>query len=394
MPELNLNYAPRPPWLEPPEGNSFQNLLAATSSARQGRQLGMQEKELASRLVSAQQDQQMNDLKLTETLRQRNQLLEAELAAQGLGDLIAPLFEAGKPFDAMQALLAQGVRNPILFKAPQWQVMMKEAQVAATAETARLQIEALKTYRATQNTRADKRISNEELRLQLQATGMGLREIDQMIKARELGYEINGQPDIPNVKGEPGGPAASPGNVTLTPVARPLTTPNVTAAQTDVLAARSAIASIDQAIATLVRTPGAAGIVGAGREIAEGVAGQIGIDLGTEITAARTQLRETAHQLVSALRVESGQMSNWEREMLEDVASPLNWKLDDKAAIAKMATIKRLIGLREVRRVAALHQQSAELDTLTDKDLVEMKKAGFITPEAARAEYQRRGRQP
>lgn len=112
MPELNLNYAPRPPWLEKNNDNSsFQNLLAATSSAQQGRQLNMQEKQLASNLVSAQQDQQMNELKIAEHLRLRDETLEAELAVQSKAPVIASLMREGKIEEALQEWQALGIEN-------------------------------------------------------------------------------------------------------------------------------------------------------------------------------------------------------------------------------------------------------------------------------------------
>lgn len=254
---------------------------------------------------------------------------------------------------------------------------------------------------------SQKRIENEALRMTLQRQGFGLREIDQMIRARELGYEIQGQPSIPGVSTGPAlappvdpsmqGPPApaqtapAPG-VTLKPIARPLTTANVTQGQRDLLAADSALASIDKSIDILRKNPDAAGIEGAVRELYEGIGGQLGLKPGTRITGSRTQLRDTANQLVVGLRVESGQMSNWERQMLEDIGNPLEWKLDAETAVDKLAVLRRLIGGRALRIGKILGQppKPSALAALTREDLLEAVSAGYISAEQAIAEGERR----
>lgn len=148
MPELNLNYAPTPPWLAENQGKP--QFLEARASAQRDRQLGMQERELETRIIAAGQDQRMNELKITETIRQRDQLLEAEFQAQSLGGEISPMLKAHRPMDAMNALLAKGVENPILFKSPQWQTMMKEVQAATSAQATRMQLESMDKLRQTQ----------------------------------------------------------------------------------------------------------------------------------------------------------------------------------------------------------------------------------------------------
>lgn len=212
----------------------------------------------------------------------------------------------------------------------------------------------------------------------LRQRGLDQRDIDQALRLRSEGAKVVSPPGAP---------------VQLESIPRPPTTATVSAAQEASSSAKSALASIDRAVETLEKNPDAAGITGAARELIEGLGGQLGIEAGTRITGARTELRDTAHQLVSGLRVESGQMSNWERAMLEEVGSPLKWTLGADTAKEKLRIISRLIAARELRRGKDSLNQSTPgwvLGSLTRDDLLEAVRSGYITPDQAREAGRRR----
>lgn len=145
MPDLQLHYSETPSWLknDAVESNFLRDVEA-------GQRINTQRQQLPLKLKAMQQDAQMNELKIGETIRQRDQLLEAEQAAQGLGATIAPLLDQEQPDKAVSALLSAGIRNPILFKAPQWQTMMKEAQASSTAKRAKNQLDSMDRLRQSQ----------------------------------------------------------------------------------------------------------------------------------------------------------------------------------------------------------------------------------------------------
>lgn len=145
MPDLSLNYAETPPWLK----NDAQE-STFLRDVEAGQRINSQRQQLPLKLKALQQDAQMNELKIGEHIRQRDDLLRAEQEAQGLGETIAPLLDQEQPDKAMNALLAAGIRKPILFKSPQWQTMMKEVQAAMTAKRAQRQLETLEGLRLSQ----------------------------------------------------------------------------------------------------------------------------------------------------------------------------------------------------------------------------------------------------
>lgn len=170
MPDLSLNYAETPPWLK----NDAQE-STFLRDVEAGQRINSQRQQLPLKLKALQQDAQMNELKISEHIRQRDDLLRAEQEAQGLGETIAPLLDQEQPDKAMSALLAAGIRKPILFKSPQWQTMMKEVQASVTAQRAQKQLDSLNEYRRAQeegkNLRAEDtnqtRLEIAELRNQL-----------------------------------------------------------------------------------------------------------------------------------------------------------------------------------------------------------------------------------
>lgn len=175
---------------------------------------------------------------------------------------------------------------------------------------------------------------------------------------------------------------------------KPLSTSNVTDLQSKIVEGEKGLQMLDRSIGVLAQNPDAAGLRGIIKEKIEGLAPLVGVKTGTRVTDARTELRNTATQIVTALRVDEGAMSDKEQTMLREVGDPLDWDLESEPAQQKLSTLRRLITLRTMADRATLKQPQnlSLLNVLTDQDLADAFVVGYITREQAQAEYARRGR--
>lgn len=243
----------------------------------------------------------------------------------------------------------------------------------------------------------------EALRMQYQQMGLNIRQIDQAMKLAESGFVVDTPPApiqgqapqrVPTDE-EILGPEPTPEPIqapVIRRIEKPVSAANVTGLQDKVLKSDKALQSVDDSIGVLVQNPDAAGFVGAAMEGAEGLLGQLGIDIGQRVTTARTNLRDTAQQLVEALRVDVGAMSDWERTMLDQIGNPLKWQNDAKAAAAKLLTLRRLIALRSIADRSALNQSIPKelFSGLNEDDLANAFERKYIDKDTLKQEIQRR----
>lgn len=149
MAELDL-----PPWLT----KQADPLGSMAKGVQIGSEIGsvINQRDLTqSRLRLNEQDQQMNHLKLEKTIRERDQLLEADFIMQEVPDKIAPLLAAGKPNDARNVLLSLAARKPAVLHSDTYPKLLQEVEAAVQTETVRMQLK-----------------SNEDLRREMEAGRM------------------------------------------------------------------------------------------------------------------------------------------------------------------------------------------------------------------------------
>lgn len=401
-----------------PTGKSntgYEAFVEGQRGARQNRELQLKEEEQAAMLpIQLEQARLTVNSQLLDINLKRNQLERDNQIKAGQSEALQIMLDAaGLESGYLDPSITERLRklsitNPAVFTSPTGQAAISNWKGAKAASDAFTRAGMLglppKSIAVTDEGRttttfqdvdplAERRLEQGERRLDLGEEHLGLRkktltQDDIRLQAQALRDEADRLE-----KGQTLQPGPT-GQLQVVQGPKPLTTANVTAAQQDILGAEAAISSINKSIEALTKNPDAAGFEGFIKEIYEGVGGQLGLKPGTRITGTRTQLRDTANQLVVGLRVESGAMSNWERKMLEDMGALLDKTSDAEAIKTRLDTIKRLIAVRTLRLNPGLHTKPSPtvLHTLSDIDLANAKRADYLTEAQARAEYERRGR--
>lgn len=226
-----------------------------------------------------------------------------------------------------------------------------------------------------------RRIQNEETRLKLQQMGFGLREIDQMIKARELGYEVQGGPQIPT----------TPEGVSLKPVERPATTATTTKLQGQSLDGARAIAALDDSIKTIQEHPEAFGLRGTVGQLVEKVKGQLNPNdpMDTPISNARQKASIAFADIAKSLRTDSGNMSKYELTKLEQAGSILDWSESPQIALMKQKNLLAVVIGQQLRNLKARNAPVDDnlLRKIDPSELIGLGQDGLLTEDELRRWY-------
>lgn len=389
----------------------FNSGLALADQFGQGMELKLKRQQLASQEAA----RRIQERKLTADLEM------IELEKQKLGMEIRQRAEADARWLNVDTRIKQdrAAFNTALeagYQGPEVDPLRHAATVAAQlAPTDPRTMDLLKTGNSIESTRAltqqrtlsgqraEQRIDNESTRLDLQRMGFSLRQVEQMMKASELGYEIQGQPAV-NTPG-----ASAP---TLTPIQRPATTATLTQAQERTTEASSALASLSKAIQAIQQNPEALGVRGVIGQVVENVKGQINPRSTdpTPITDTRQKASIAFANVAKSLRVDSGNMSRYELTKLEQAGDVLSWEKGTPGALNQFANIQNAVIAQKLRylKIQRAPVDNATLRTvpksefaeliasnlLTLEDVARAKKSGQLTQEEALAIFDSLQQQP
>lgn len=386
----------------------------------QGQQAGLQRSQLGLQQRRLQMEEAMQPLKMqAEQLQMREaaagldlKLLQKQRDAQileGQAEAMRIMLDAGSKdggylnpevADRIQNL---ATRNPAIFTHPTGQALVhsfRGAQVAHRAmEDAKSQGLPIKRIEAVRDREgateqitfervdpmAQQRIDNERLRITLQQAGLGLREIDQMLKAREQGFEISGQPTIP-IGGTPGA-QTEPGKINFTPIARPPTTGALTQSQEQSLNADQALSALNDAMSAIKANPTAIGVRGIIGENLEKAKGQLNPNapLDTPTTDTRQKASIAFSRVAKSLRVDSGNMSRYELNKLEQAGDVLSFSEAPQTAQNKLNNLKAAVIGQKLRQLKFQNATVTDsvLREIPDSEVEELFNANLLTLDQA-----------
>jgi hypothetical protein len=378
-------------------GEGFDLALRNQAQKSQAADRRIRERELAARIAGIELENQ----KLSAEIQQR-----AAFDAQML-NVNTAITKAKTAFDAsreagdqqpepdwerlrVQEALQQAPNNP------HTQVFVKRVQDAEELAIKRRELEMQGQRQATLDQLSSQRLSNSEARtrneatrLQLQQMGFSLRQVDQMMKASELGYDIQGQPDV---SPQGGGPVP-----TLVPAQRPLTTTTLSQVQQRSSEADTALASLQDAVSAIQKNPEAIGVRGIIGQTIENVKGNINPRSTdpTPITDTRQKASIAFANIAKSLRVDSGNMSRYELTKLEQAGDVLSWEKGAPGALNQLANIQNAVVAQKLRLLklqrakpddtvlrSIAKSEFADLlrdNLLTLEDVARAKKAGALT---------------
>lgn len=396
--------------------------LRMRADNRQQRELSLREREQAALLPlkrrEAEQNLQLNGLRLADEFKHRDDMIQAELAAQQLAQgPVADLLRQGESEKALDMWQEAGARNPDLFKSKAYFDMGNSLRLSYTAKSQAAQRREMEEGR---NTRAQEALDARALsgtggfapdnltklmagrdrataegrtadaedyqfridaeQLQQQQASTRIAQADERIKREgtklDLALKEAGYTATP-------GPY---GTMTLTPVARPLTAATVTDLQKSNAKLNTAIANVGHAIAQIKAHPEAFGPQGWLGEWKERFQGMVDPTAPMPVTGARTSAGAAAHDLIVSLRVDS-QVSNFERKALDDVVGKPEEFFTNPALIEKkFQTLLEIAAARRIRQGKELRQPAspADLDIITDSEHIKsMAREGTLTAEEA-----------
>jgi hypothetical protein len=281
--------------------------------------------------------------------------------------------EHGAPAsEAAETALRQGLPELAPDKIPE------RVESLARIENARRQTEALSTFRERKFELDERKMTNEDLRIKLAEAGVDQREIGQIIKARELGYELQ-----PRTKGQT--PSEQP---VLTPVERPPTTGTVSKTQQELQSTDAALSTLGDAISAIQKNPDAIGLRGFVGSLTEKAKGQFSPSeqVDTRINDTRQKASIAFANMAKSLRVDSGNMSRYELTKLEQAGDVLDWTEAPQTALSKLQNLKDLLVWKKLRQVKILRKGVPDslLQQIQDADLQEMVREGLLSKDDAR----------
>lgn len=398
-----------------------------------------------SNLRLNEQQAQMNHLKMEQAIKQRDRVIKGEFVLRSLADQIEPLLAQGKPEMAMNVLLATGAREPSLFDTEGYPELLKHTDAAIKTEETRKQLESMDELRKsqiyenkargelalaeatdmqlgvgtgrfapanltkliaardqarnegrmadatayeaeinrtrTQQTQSDARIGQAAARLGISAAELSL-------KLREAGVVI--EPGAPVQSVEGAAPAvATPPLPVLTPVARPLTSANVTRNQETLSTASIAlreIATVKPLISAETVGPMAAA---KGFIIDRGLA-NIWPDLANldriEASSVFSRIRAS---VIRALRSDSNINKDEVATLEAQVPSSEAFLASPVRAMAQIESIADGVQERAINSAKLLDQALPDdvLRSLDDVKMLKYHRDGKITEEDARRWY-------
>lgn len=168
---------------------------------------------------------------------------------------------------------------------------------------------------------------------------------------------------------------------------RPATNPGglTTAATTDLqkktVAVDNSLATAVNALDTIRKNPAAIGPVGIGREVIEKGQGMIGMQGAAPISKARHQLALDFTQLAEGLRVDTGNMSLYERKQLEKVGDVTKaFETAQTAEDAMENIVKTLVG-QKLRLFKAQNKlpDDETIALISFEEIPKLRAAGLLT---------------
>ena len=249
------------------------------------------------------------------------------------------------------------------------------------------------------------RLNLERERLRLSGNAQGLREVDQRIKLLSEGYDVQGLPEpvftpygaspvaVPGAAPTPDALSPStnqPTPITIKPIERPTTPAETTRLQEQNIQADEAIQAIGSLEQNIRQNPDALGIRGIVKGGIETVRGQLDPTADARVLKAREQAGLTFVQLSKGLRVDTGNMSRYERNKLEDIGDMTKWEKYPQAALEQAGAIKDMIIARKLRVGKALHSppDSGVLSLVSPVELPALVKSSLIDDDALLTLYE------
>lgn len=228
------------------------------------------------------------------------------------------------------------------------------------------------------------RIDSEQLKQQQASTRIA--QADERLKhagtkldltLREAGYTATPGPD---------------GTMTLTPAVRSPTTAAVTRSQEDLLSADAALISLNSAIDATTAHPEAFGVQGKLQLAAERAKGQLtpGTPMETPIADTQQKASMAFARVAKSLRVDSGNMSRYELNKLEQAGDVLGFEISPQEALSKQRNLRNAVIGQKLRSLKFQNQSvpdSLLLQISSPQELAEMNKNGLPISQALVRRY-------
>lgn len=139
------------------------------------------------------------------------------------------------------------------------------------------------------------------------------------------------------------------------PMERPTTTAATTKLQEEAISGGNAMRSLDDAISAIQSHPEAIGVSGIVGSAVERAKGQLNPNSVTDTTITDTRQKASLafSRVAKGLRVDSGNMSRYELNKLEQAGDVLDWKEAPQTALKKLNNLQAVVIGQQLRNLKA-----------------------------------------